>query len=98
MARTQKPNIRRISFKKDCYEQLESYLQESEISLAKKEFLLDLAAFVDFLEKENYIGAHYLGSVMVEKLRNFLPTWEKAAHSHVPKDYEIPITELNPNA
>ncbi len=88
-----KPNIRRIAFQKQCYEELEAYLNEHDMKLNHKEFLLDLAALVDFLESENYIGAHYIATVIAERLKTKLPEWEKLAKLHVPKDWEVPIIE-----
>jgi hypothetical protein len=97
MTKPRKPNIRKIAFQKECYAQLEQYINESEMVISHKEFILDLAALIDFLETENYIGAEYLGSIMLEKLRHFLPTWKSAARNKVPKDYQMPIVELQPD-
>lgn len=88
-----KPNIRRIAFQKQCYEELEAYLNEHDMKLNHKEFLLDLAALVDFLESENYIGAHYIATVITERLKTKLPEWEKLAKLHVPKGWKAPIIE-----
>lgn len=96
MTRQQKPNIRRIMFQKQCYEDLERYLKETELQLNHQEFLLDLAALVDFLESENYIGAHYLASVLQERLKTKIPEWEKEAKLNVPKKWVISDTQLNP--
>jgi hypothetical protein len=96
MTRPQKPNIRRIAFKKQCFEELETYLEEREMHLGHKEFLLDLAALVDFLETENYVGAHYLGRVIEEKLKSKLPHWERLANRFVPEDWETLDVQLEP--
>jgi hypothetical protein len=88
-----KPNIRRIAFQRQCYEELEVYLNEHDMKLNHKEFLLDLAALIDFLEGENYIGAHYIATVLLERLKTKLPEWEKLAKLHVPKDWEVPVIE-----
>ncbi len=93
MAKPQKPNIRRIAFKKECYKELERYLEEQDMVLNQKEFILDLAALVDFLQAENYIGAHYIGTALLERLKTKVPEWEKKANLHVPKDWEVPIVE-----
>ena len=82
-----KPNIRRIEFQKKCYEHLEGYLQDKSMKLNHKEFLLDLAALVDFLEVENYIGAHYIASVLSKRFETKIPEWEKLAKLHIPKDW-----------
>ena len=87
MTRPHKPNIRRIAFQKQCYEDLEVYLQDHDMQLNHKEFLLDLAALVDFLEAENYIGAHYIASVLSERFKTKIPEWEKLAKLHIPKDW-----------
>lgn len=96
MTKPHKPNIRRISFRKECFEALEEYLEERDMHQSHKEFLLDLAAFTDFLENENFIGAHYLGTVLSVKLKTLLPDWEKLARLHVPKNYHVPEIELSP--
>jgi hypothetical protein len=77
-------------FKQECSIELEQYLKEAELQLNHQEFLLDLAALVDFLEAENYIGAHYLACVLQERLKTKIPEWERAAKLHVPKDWEVP--------
>lgn len=96
MTRPQKPNIRRIAFKKECYAELEAYLESSELEMNQKEFTLDLAALIDFLEKENYIGAYYIASCINERLKSQLPEWEKRANRHVPEHWEVPDIQLNP--
>ncbi len=90
MTQPKKPHIRRIAFKKQCYEKLEEYLREHEMKLNHKEFLLDLAALVDFLEDENYIGAHYIACVLSERLKAKIPEWAKLADLHVPKEWFVP--------
>ncbi len=94
MTRPTKPNIRRIAYKRQCFQELERYLKETELQLNHQEFLLDLAALVDFLESENYIGAHYMGSVLQERLKTKIPEWERAAEYHVPSDWEVPDIQL----
>jgi hypothetical protein len=94
MTLPKKPNVRRIAFQRECFQELEEYLREKEMHQSHKEFLFDLAAFADFLEKENYIGAHYLGVVLNEKLKTLLPDWEKLSRLHVPKTYETPDIQL----
>jgi hypothetical protein len=91
MTRKTTPNIRRIAFRKECFEELEEYLRYSEMHASHKEFLLDLSALADFLEGENYVGAEYLGKTLLEKLKSLLPDWEKLANSYVPEDYNPPI-------
>ena len=93
MTHPHKPNIRRIAFQRQCHEQLEAYLQDHDMQLNHQEFLLDLAALVDFLETENYLGAHYLGTVLSERLKTKIPEWEKLAKLHVPKGWEVPVIE-----
>lgn len=93
MTRPQKVNYRKIAFQRQCYEELEQYLAEREMKLNHKEFLLDLAALVDFLEEENYIGAHYLGSVLLERLRSKVPEWHKLMCRHIDSKFEVPIVE-----
>jgi hypothetical protein len=92
MTLPKKPNVRRITFQKECYEALEKYLIESEMKLNHKEFVLDLAALVDFLDTENYVGAHYIANVLAERLKTKVAEWERLAKLHVPKDYEVPVT------
>lgn len=96
MSRPHKPNIRRIAFQARCFYELEAYLKEHEMELNHKEFLLDLAALLDFLETENYVGAHYIGTVINERLKTKIPEWEKKANNHVPKDWEVPDIQLDP--
>jgi len=96
MARPSKVNYRKIAFQKHCYEQLEKYLEEREISLNEKELLLDLAGLVDFLEEENYIGAHYLGTVLQERLKSKVPEWHKLMCKHIDSKFEVPDVQLNP--
>ena len=81
------PNIRRIQFKKQCYVDMEEYLADKSMKLNHKELLLDLAALVDFLETENYIGAHYLATVLSKRFETKIPEWEKLANLHIPKDW-----------
>ena len=96
MTRPQRPNIRRITYQKQCFEEWERYLKDTELQLNHQEFLLDLAALADFLESENYIGAHYLACVLQERLKTKIPEWAKAARLHVPTDWEVPDVQLNP--
>ena len=93
MTKINKPNIRRIAFKKHCYEQLEQYLEERDMQLNHKELLLDLAALVDFLEEGNYVGAHYLGNVLQERLNNKVPEWKKLMEKHIESKFKVPIIE-----
>jgi hypothetical protein len=97
MTTPNKPNIRRIAFQRQCFGELEDYLQEHDMKLNHKEFLLDLAALVDFIETENYIGAHYIAVAINERLKTKIPEWEKLAKLHVPKDWEVPIIEHGHN-
>ena len=97
MTRPRTPNVRRIAFHRECYEQLEQHLHDSELQLLHKEFLLDLAALTDFLECENYIGAYSIATAMNEKFKTLIPDWEKLARLHVPKDYEVPDVQLTPS-
>jgi hypothetical protein len=87
MTRHRTPNLRRISFQRECYQELEQYLLDRDMSVYYKEFLLDLAAMTDFLSNENYVGAHYLAVALNEKLKTLLPVYEKLARLHVPDDY-----------
>jgi len=96
MTRPHKPNIRRITFRQQCFDELEEYLKEREMQIGHKEFLLDLAALVDFLETENYVGVHYLASVIQERMKSQLPEWERLANRFVPTDWEVPDIQLNP--
>lgn len=96
MTRPHKPNIRRIAYQTQCFQELEAYLKEHEMELNHKEFLLDLAALLDFLETENYVGAHYIGTVINERLKTKIPEWERKANKFVPEDWEIPDTQLSP--
>lgn len=96
MARPKKPNIKRIAFQRQCMQQLEKYLEERDMSLNEKELLLDLAGLVDFLEEGNYVGAHYLGSVLLERLEKKVPEWDKLRNSYVSKDFTIPDIQLDP--
>jgi len=93
MTRINKPNVRRIAFKKQCYEQLEQYLEERDMHLNHKELLLDLAALVDFLEEGNYVGAHYLGNVLQERLKIKVPEWQKLMERHIDSRFVVPIIE-----
>ena len=97
MSRPRTPNVRRIAFQRECYQQLEHYLKDSELQLLDKEFLLDLAALTDFLECKNYVGAHYIAVAMNEKFKTLIPDWEKLARLHVPTDYQTPDIQLNPS-
>jgi hypothetical protein len=90
MTRPPTPNIRRIAYLRECYQELETYLHEREMHQSHKEFLLDLAALTDFIANENYVGAHYLATTLNEKLKSLLPDWEKLARLHVPTDYQTP--------
>jgi len=96
MTRPKTPNIKRIAFQRECYQELETYLEESEMKLAHKEFALDLAALVDFLEKENYIGAHYIGVVLQGRLKTKVEEWENLAYKYVPPDWQVPDIQLDP--
>jgi hypothetical protein len=96
MTRPQKPNIRRAMFRQECFNELEQYLKKTELELNHQEFLLDLAALVDFLESENYIGAHYLACVLEERLKTKIPEWGRAAKLHVPKEWGAPDIQLSP--
>ena len=98
MAKPHTPNIRRIAFQRQCYEQLEQYLEERDMQLNHKELLLDLAALVDFLEEENYIGASYLVEVLQERFKVKAPEWRKLAKLHVQKGFETPDIQLEPEA
>jgi hypothetical protein len=93
MTLPKKPNIRRIAFQRQCLDELEQYLRDQDMTLAHKEFLLDLAGLIDFLEAENYLGAHYIGTVIQERLKTKLPEWHRLAKLHVPSSWEIPIIE-----
>ena len=96
MTKPSTPNIRRIAFQRHCYEQLEQYLKERDMQLNHKELLLDLAALVDFLEEENYIGASYLAEVLQERFKVKAPEWRKLAKLHVQKGFEVPDIQLEP--
>jgi hypothetical protein len=87
MTQHRTPNLRRISFQRECYQELEQYLLDRDMSVYYKEFLLDLAAMTDFLSNENYVGAHYLAVALNEKLKTLLPVYEKLARLHVPTEY-----------
>jgi hypothetical protein len=96
MTRPQKPNIRRIAFKRQCFSELEKYLKEREMQVGHQEFVLDLAALIDFLESENYVGVQFIASALQERLKTQMPMWEKLANRHVPEDWEAPDIQLNP--
>lgn len=96
MTRPQKPNIKRIAFKSQCINELEEYLKERDLQVGHQEFLLDLAALIDFLESENYVGVQYLATALQERLKSQLPVWEKLANKYVPEDWEVPDIQLKP--
>ena len=96
MTRPHKPNIRRIAYQRTCFDELHTYLKEHELQMNHKEFLLDLAALIDFLEDENYVGAHYLATVINERLKTKIPEWEKKAYNYVPEDWTVPDIQLDP--
>ena len=96
MTRPHKPNIKRIAFQRQCYEQLESYLVEKDMILNHKELLRDRAALVDALENENYIAASFLGEIFQQRLENKVPEWRKLAKLHVQKDFKVPDIQLDP--
>jgi hypothetical protein len=97
IVRPNKPNIKRIAFQRECYEQLENYLREKDMVLNHKELLLDLAALVDALENENYIAASYLGGILQQRMETKVPEWHQLAKLHVQKDFEVPDIQLYPD-
>ena len=96
MSKPKPVNYRKIAYQRHCYEQLEQHLAEREMQLNHKEFLLDLAALTDFLEEENYIGAHYLGSVLLERLKSKVPEWHKKMCRHIDSKFQVPDIQLDP--
>lgn len=71
-------------------------MEEREMHLNHKELLLDLAALVDFLEEENYIGAHYLGVVLQERLKSKVPEWEFLMKRHIDSKFKTTDVQLEP--
>ena len=93
MSLPEKFNLKRAAYLSHCFDELEKYLNDKDMTLAHKEFLLDLAGLIDFLEAENYLGAHYIGTVIQERLKTKIPEWHRLARLHVPSSWEVPIIE-----